>query len=308
MSAVITSGIRRGVRSAEGCGPWRRAQALPSRVPFQIASEPSLTSPPDSSAVKTAKESLSIHVAARYWAPGAGSGRRRLGATAMVAVVAVMVVVGYVSQRTLFNRTLGADPLPGILATFGLGIVIQNALLEHYTATDKSIPLGDILVKSIKLTDRLSIGWFPLITFCVAVALLAGLQLFLSFTRMGRAFRATADDPATAQLMGINYRHVYGLAMAIAFGAVALAGFFNGARTPFSPSTGGLLLLFAFEAVVIGGLGSLWGTLLGGVVLGVAQNLGNQWQVGTGVLVGHIMFLAVLAFRPHGLLGSPTRT
>ena len=226
----------------------------------------------------------------------------------MVAVVAVMVIVGYVSQRTLFNRTLGADPLPGILATFGLGIVIQNALLEHYTATDKSIPLGDILVKSIKLTDRLSIGWLPLITFCVAVVLLAGLQLFLSFTRMGRAFRATADDPRTAQLMGIDYRHVYGLAMAIAFGAVALAGFFNGARTPFSPSTGGLLLLFAFEAVVIGGLGSLWGTLLGGVVLGVAQNLGNQWQVGTGVLVGHLMFLAVLAFRPHGLLGSPART
>jgi len=226
----------------------------------------------------------------------------------MVAVVAVMVIVGYVSQRTLFNRTLGADPLPGILATFGLGIVIQNALLEHYTATDKSIPLGDILVKSIKLTDRLSIGWLPLITFCVAVVLLAGLQLFLSFTRMGRAFRATADDPTTAQLMGIDYRHVYGWAMAIAFGAVALAGFFNGARTPFSPSTGGLLLLFAFEAVVIGGLGSLWGTLLGGVVLGVAQNLGNQWQVGTGVLVGHLMFLAVLAFRPHGLLGSPART
>ena len=129
----------------------------------------------------------------------------------MVAVVAVMVVIGYVSQRTLFNRTLGADPLPGILATFGLGIVIQNALLEHYTATDKSIPLGDILVKSIKLTDRLSIGWFPLITFCVAVVLLAGLQLFLSFTRMGRAFRATADDPTTAQLMGIDYRHVYGI-------------------------------------------------------------------------------------------------
>jgi len=226
----------------------------------------------------------------------------------MVAVVAVMVVIGYVSQRALFNRTLGADPLPGILATFGLGIVIQNALLEHFTATDRSIPLGDILVRSIKLTDRLAIGWFPLITFCVAVVLLAGLQAFLSFTKMGRAFRATADDPATAQLMGINYRHVYGLAMAIAFGAVALAGFFNGARTPFNPSTGGLLLLFAFEAVVIGGLGSLWGTLLGGVVLGVAQNLGNQWQVGTGVLVGHLMFLAVLAFRPHGLLGSPART
>lgn len=226
----------------------------------------------------------------------------------MGIVVAVMTVVGYIAQRGLFNRTLGADPLPGILASFGLGIVIQNALLEHFTATDKSIPLGDVLVRSIRITDRLSIGWLPLITLGVAVVVLAALQVFLSFTRMGRAFRATADDPATAQLMGIDYRHVYGLAMAIAFGAVALAGFFNGARTPFAPSTGGLLLLFAFEAVVIGGLGSLWGTLLGGVVLGVAQNLGNQWQVGTGVLVGHLMFLAVLAFRPHGLLGTRART
>jgi branched-chain amino acid transport system permease protein len=226
----------------------------------------------------------------------------------MAVVVAVMVVIGYISQRAVFNRTLGPDPLPGILASFGLGIVIQNALLERYTATDKSIPLGDILVESIRITDRVAIGWFPLITFLVAVVLLAALQLFLSLTRMGRAFRATADDPATAQLMGIDYRHVYGLAMAIAFGALALAGFFNGARTPFAPTTGGLLLLFAFEAVVIGGLGSLWGTLLGGVVLGVAQNLGNQWQVGTGVLVGHLMFLAVLAFRPHGLLGSRART
>ena len=226
----------------------------------------------------------------------------------MGIVVAVMTVVGYIAQRGLFNRTLGADPLPGILASFGLGIVIQNALLEYFTATDKSIPLGDVLVRSIRITDRLSIGWLPLITLGVAVVVLAALQVFLSFTRMGRAFRATADDPATAQLMGIDYRHVYGLAMAIAFGAVALAGFFNGARTPFAPSTGGLLLLFAFEAVVIGGLGSLWGTLLGGVVLGVAQNLGNQWQVGTGVLVGHLMFLAVLAFRPHGLLGTRART
>ena len=226
----------------------------------------------------------------------------------MLLVVLTMVIVGYVSQRALFNRTLGADPLPGILATFGLGIVIQNALLEHYTATDKTIALGDILVKSIRITDRLAVGWFPLITFLVAVVVLGVLQLFLSYTRLGRAFRATADDPSTAQLMGINYSHVYGLAMAIAFGAVALAGFFNGARTPFSPFTGGLLLLFAFEAVVIGGLGSLWGTLLGGVVLGVAQNLGNQWKVGTGVLVGHLIFLAVLALRPHGLLGSRART
>jgi branched-chain amino acid transport system permease protein len=125
---------------------------------------------------------------------------------------------------------------------------------------------------------------------------------------MGRAFRATSDDPATAELMGINHKHLYGVAMAISFGAVALAGFFNGARTPFTPTTGGLLLLFAFEAVVIGGLGSLWGTLLGGIVLGVAQTLGNQAVVGFGVLAGHLVFLAVLAVRPRGLLGVATRS
>jgi branched-chain amino acid transport system permease protein len=226
----------------------------------------------------------------------------------LLVVIGFMAVFGYVVQRGFFNRTIGEDPLPGILASFGVGIVIQNLLLERYAATDKSIPLGDILTESIRFTDQLSIGWFPLLTLIVAVAVLGGLQLFLSFTRMGRAFRATSDDPATAELMGINHKHLYGVAMAISFGAVALAGFFNGARTPFTPTTGGLLLLFAFEAVVIGGLGSLWGTLLGGIVLGVAQTLGNQAVVGFGVLAGHLVFLAVLAVRPRGLLGVATRS
>jgi branched-chain amino acid transport system permease protein len=225
----------------------------------------------------------------------------------MVLVVFTMVLVGYVSQRALFNRTLGADPLPGILATFGLGIVIQNALLEHYTATDKTIALGDILVKSIRITDRLAIGWFPLITFVVAVVVLMALQLFLSLTRMGRAFRATADDPATAQLMGINYSHVYGLAMAIAFGAVALAGFFNGARTPFTPFTGGLLLLFAFEAVVIGGLGSLWGTLLGSLIYGLTLAFGILIFPRFSIFAVSVLMAAILIVRPWGLLGRPLK-
>lgn len=226
----------------------------------------------------------------------------------LLVVIVFMAVFGYAIQRGFFNRTLGDDPLPGILASFGVAIVIQNILLERYTATDKSIRLGDILTESITITDQIAIGWFPLLTLLVAVAVLGSLQLFLSYTRMGRAFRATADDPPTAQLMGINNKHLYGVAMAISFGAVALAGFFSGARTPFAPTSGGLLLLFAFEAVVIGGLGSLWGTLLGGVILGVAQALGNQIDVGFGVLAGHLVFLAVLAFRPRGLLGSTARS
>ena len=138
--------------------------------------------------------------------------------------------------------------------------------------------------------------------------MLASLQLFLARTRMGRAFRATADDPQTAQLMGIDHKHVYGVAMAIAFATVGLAGVFLGARTTFAPSSGSSQLLFGFEAVVIGGLGSLWGTLLGGMVLGISQTVGNEAAIGWDLLAGHLVFLAVLAFRPHGLLGTGVRT
>lgn len=222
----------------------------------------------------------------------------------MVLVVVAMAAVGYVGQRGIFNFTLGVDPLPGILATFGLGIVIQNLLLERYTATDKTINLGSILTRSIRITDDVAIGYFPLLILVVAIVVLAGLQLFLSRTRLGREFRAVSDDPKTAQLMGIDDKHLYAVAMGIAFGAVALAGFFQGARTTFAPTAGGLLLLFAFEAVVIGGLGSLWGTLVGGIVLGVSQSLANQQWIGSNILAGHIVFLLVLAFRPSGLLGA----
>ena len=222
----------------------------------------------------------------------------------MVLVVIVMFGVGYVAQRGLFNFTLGEDPLPGILVSFGVGIVIQNALQEHYTATDRSIDLGPILTESITISDDITIGLFPLLTLAVAVVVLIALQLLFSRTSIGRAFRATSDDPQTAQLMGINDKRLYGLAMAIAFAAIALAGFFRGARTSFSPSSGAGILLFAFEAVVIGGLGSLWGTLVGGIVLGVAQGVGNQAAIGWDLLAGHLVFLFVLLVRPRGLVGG----
>ncbi len=227
---------------------------------------------------------------------------------ALVLIVPVMAGIGYVLQRLVFNRTLGADPLPSILVTFGLGIVLQNALLEHYSADSRGLDGGGIETESISLTDDIAIGWLPLLTLIVAVVVLGGLQLFLSRTMMGKAFRATSDDPDTARLMGVNDRRLFGIAMAIAFGTVALAGVFLGIRQTFGPSDGPAQLIFAFEAVVIGGLGSLWGTLVGGIVLGVSQNLGNEIDVRygwlNGVLVGHLVFLAVLAFRPSGLLGA----
>jgi branched-chain amino acid transport system permease protein len=229
----------------------------------------------------------------------------------LLVIVPGFALAGYVLQRHVFNRTMGADPLPSILVTFGLGVVIQNALLEHYSADSRGLNAGTIETRSLELTDDISVGWFPLLTLVTAVVVLVTLQLVLSRTRAGRAFRATADDPDTARLMGINDRTVYARVMAIAFATVALAGVFLGIRQTFGPSHGPAQLLFGFEAVVIGGLGSLWGTLVGGVILGVAQAVGNQVDVRydllSGTLFGHLIFLAVLAFRPQGLLGRKER-
>lgn len=223
-------------------------------------------------------------------------------------VVLLMAGIGYLGQRMLFNRTIGPDPLAGILCSFGIGVVIQNFLLARYTATDRYLDAGPIETSTIRINDSVSIGHFSLLTFASAILLLGALQLFLSHTTLGRAFRATADDPATAQLMGINDKRIYGFAMAIAFATVGIAGFFLGARETFAPASGPNQLLFGFEAVVIGGLGSLWGTLIGGIVLGVAQTFGNQLSVGWNLLAGHIVFLLVLAFRPNGLFGTGVRT
>jgi branched-chain amino acid transport system permease protein len=136
----------------------------------------------------------------------------------------------------------------------------------------------------------------------VGVAVIVALQLFLSRTRSGRAMRATSDDKDAAQLMGINNRRIYALATAIALTTVGLAGVFLGIRTQFNPTYGDVTLVFAFEAVIIGGLGSLWGTLVGGMVLGIAQTLGSQINPAYGILIGHLVFLAILVFRPTGLL------
>ena len=227
----------------------------------------------------------------------------------LAVVVPLLAGFGYLLQRGLLNLTLrGGDVLASILVTFGLSVVIQNLLLEVFSADSRGLDAGRIENASIRVSSGLAVGWFPLLMLLVAVGVLLGLQLLLSRTRLGRAFRATADDPSTARLMGIDHRHLYALATAIALGTVAVAGIFLGIRTTFTPSLGPTRLIFAFEAVIIGGLGSLWGTLIGGLVLGVAQTLGAQISPGWGVLAGNLVFLAVLAFRPTGLLGRAVST
>src|SRR4051794_2405376 len=219
----------------------------------------------------------------------------------LVVVVPVMGIIGYVLQRGLLNRTLGPDLLPPLLVTFGLSVIIQNGLLEIFTADSFKLNAGTIEVESISIGGGLALGVLPLIQFGLAVLVIAGLQWLFYRTALGRAFRATSDDQPVAQLMGLNNAHVFSLAMALSLAIVAIAGVLLAVRSNFDPSVGPARLIFGFEAVIIGGLGSMWGTLAGGIILGVAQAIGAQLDPGWNLLAGHIAFLIVLAVRPEGL-------
>jgi branched-chain amino acid transport system permease protein len=219
---------------------------------------------------------------------------------ALLIVVPVMAGIGYGVQRGLLNRTLGPDLLPPILVTFGLAVVIQNALLLQFSSDTRRLPVGPIETASLSL-GPITVGWLPLLTFLVAVLLIVGLEVLFYRTALGRVFRATSDDPEMARAMGVNTRHVHALAMALSFAIIAIAGVFLAARSNFDPFSGPARLIFGFEAVIIGGLGSLWGTLAGGVLLGVAQALGAQVSPQFQILAGHLVFFVILALRPRGL-------
>ncbi len=219
---------------------------------------------------------------------------------ALIVAVPVMAVLGYVLQRGILNQTLGDDLLPPLLVTFGLSVIIQNALLEGFTADPQKMNAGAIETASVSV-GGLQLGVLPLLTFAIAVGVIAALQWMFYNTALGRAFRAVSDNQEIAQLMGLNRRHVFGLAMGLALAVTAIAGIFLGIRTSFDPAAGAGRLIYGFEAVIIGGLGNLWGTLAGGVILGVSQTLGAKIDPGYQILAGHIAFLVVLAVRPQGL-------
>lgn len=218
----------------------------------------------------------------------------------LIVVVPVMFGLGLLLQRGILNHTLGKGLMPPLLITFGLSVIIQNVLQLQFSANSQGLDAGALETASISIGD-VTIGIAPLITFATAVLILVALQMFFDRTSLGRAFRATSDDPATAELMGINSRQIYGVAMGLSLAIVAVAGIFLGIRTNFAPTDGPARLIFAFEAVIIGGLGSLWGTLAGGVILGVAQTVGAQFNPTWFQLSGHLVTLLVLAIRPTGL-------
>ena len=224
---------------------------------------------------------------------------------ALLLVIPVMAAGGYVLQRGILNQTLGDDLLPPLLVTFGLSVIIQNALLEGYTADPQKLNAGALETASLPLGE-LSVGVLPLLTFMIAVIVIGGLHWTFYHTALGRSFRAVSDNQDIAQLMGLNRRHIFGLAMALALAITAVAGILLGVRTNFDPSIGGARLIFGFEAVIIGGLGNLWGTLIGGIILGVAQTIGAQINPGWQLLAGHLTFLFILAVRPRGLFPRMT--
>jgi branched-chain amino acid transport system permease protein len=223
-----------------------------------------------------------------------------------VVVVPFFAILGYVVQRTLIQKSIDRDPFTTLLVTFGLSVLIENLLLTAYSANGQSINIGDLIGKSFQLSSTIYVSYVALTVLGVAVAVLGVLQIFLSKSKTGRLIRAVSDDREAAQLSGANYRHIFGIAAGIAFATVALAGIAYGMMTEFAPTSGGANLLYAFEAVVIGGIGSLWGTLVGGIALGVAQQFGQHINPQYQVLAGNLLFLLVLAVRPNGLFGQRT--
>ena len=218
-----------------------------------------------------------------------------------VLVVPLMALFGYAMQRLLLNPTIGKDLLSPLLVTFGISIILQNGLLAGFTADSRRLAAGSIETASVEILPGLSLGVLPVMVFAASVLIIFILELVFYRTPLGRAFRATSDDQEIAQLMMLDRRHVFGMAMALSSAMVAIAGIFLAIRTNFDPSSGPARLLFGFEAVIIGGLGNLWGTLAGGIVLGVAQAIGAQISPGWQILAGHLVFFLVLAIRPRGL-------
>ena len=220
---------------------------------------------------------------------------------AMLATLPLAWLLGYGLQRYVLNGTLGKDPLPSLVGTFGLSIVIQNLLLELFSADPRSIEMNGFNTLSVTFSPELSVGVLPIVILALTLAATASLQWMFKSTALGRTFRAVSDDREIAELMGLNARKVYALATALAFVLVGLAGSLQGVRTTVSPSDGPTLLLFAFEAVIIGGMGSFWGTLAGAMLLGLTQQVGFRLDPGWGIWGGHLMFLIVLVLRPQGL-------
>lgn len=226
-----------------------------------------------------------------------------LGPWAVLAILVVLgAIIGLLLQRLILNRVVGSDPLPSLIATFGLSVALQNAMLQIWSADTRSLPVGDITQASVQI-GPLFVGVLPVVVLATATVLTGGLDAVLRFTKFGRSLRAAAADVDAAAMTGVNPKGVYAGATAIAVAILGFAAVFQSMRATVAPADGPFQLIYAFEAVIIGGMGSIWGAFIGAMVLGVSQSIGFRIDPGFGILAGHLVFLIVLALRPQGLLG-----
>ena len=219
----------------------------------------------------------------------------------IVVIVPIAVAIGWALQTFILNRVVGADPLPSLIATFGLSIALQNLMLEVWSADTRSLPNSGIASESFQI-GPIYVGLLPVMVLICAFVLTGGLDAVMRYTRFGRGLRAAAADTEAAAMTGVDPKRIYATATAIAVGILGLAAVFAALRATVSPSDGSAQLIYAFEAVIIGGMGSIWGAFLGSMVLGVAQAIGLRVDPGLGILFGHLVFLLVLATRPEGIM------
>jgi branched-chain amino acid transport system permease protein len=221
----------------------------------------------------------------------------------LVAIIPVMFAIGYILQRFLLNRVLGEEMEPPLLVAFGVSIILQNLMLMTFTPDARSL-MSDLSLMTFSLGSNLSVPVLYLINFCIALAVIAGQHYFLQNTYMGRGIRAASDDKYAAQLMGVNTKNTYAVAMGIAIMTAGVAGVLVGMTFTFYPHSGPQYLIIAFGVVVIGGLGNMKGTFVGGLILALAQILGARvFGPGYQLLCGYVVLLIVLAVRPQGILG-----
>jgi branched-chain amino acid transport system permease protein len=220
---------------------------------------------------------------------------------ATLLLLPIAFIFGFVLQRYLLQRVVGKNELLVILVTFGFSVIIENGLLEGFGADTRKVAAGWIETATLDLGYGINAGVFQIVTFGAAIAMVGGLDLFLYRTRIGAKIRAVSDDVGAANLIGLSAPRICAIAMGVTFVTVGITAGFMAIWTNFDPASGPARLLIAFEVIVLGGLGSLWGALLGGLMLGIAQSIGGLIDVTWQMLAGHIMFLVVLAIRPQGL-------
>lgn len=222
----------------------------------------------------------------------------------IVPVAALAFAVGYLLQATLINRAMRApNALTALLTTFGLSVVLRDSMSEVFGADPRAIDAGALTQAGFELFG-IRVGVYPVLVLLLAVALFGALHWTLTRTSYGRIVRATADDREVAQLMGVQPDRVYSVVMGVSLAFAAIAGLLLAMRTSFSPFSGVERLLLAFEVVIIGGLGSFWGALLGGIALGIAQLVGQRIDSNSGALYAHLLFFVILMIRPAGLAGA----